>query len=137
MSKISLLISIICFLSIDTNAQTSIVGYWQIQNKTATKLHAPKNTKIGDLIINKDYTFHIIGDTTPPKKSILGWQTGGTMNGTWKLVSNKPKQFLRLYHDPKNRNSFLPFTIEKLTRDYLIMYVGTKENILKYKRKKS
>ena len=129
------LTSIICFLSIGTKAQTSIIGYWEIQNKTAN-INVPKKSKIGDLIINKDSTFHIVGDTTPPQKNIPGWHTGGPRNGTWELISDKSIQLLRLYYDPKNRNNFFPFTIEKLTKNRLIIYIGSKENILRYKRKK-
>ena len=78
--------SILIFLAIifpSCNDYEGLDGTWRRDDPSFETGIKEKGERSGDMILNKDSTFTIVGDEEASKSQISGWSTGEEFKGTW------------------------------------------------------
>lgn len=124
--KFLILLLLLIGFSTELFSQLTIVGNWKrvipvIKYKGAVI----KQSHWGDLVIRKDSSFHIQGDTTNQNSMTPGWHTGDEYNGIWQLYKGN---YLCLYLNPKEDKIFLSYKIIKLDKQKLVLRSYFKKN---------
>ena len=115
-----LIIILLISISVNTYSQQTLIGNWRRINPIEKQKRIEDiQPQTGDIAINKDSTFYILGDSANLKsKKVSGWVSSDEYKGTWKQPDNK---HLTLFIDPKGSEMFLPFSIVELTKEKLML----------------